>query len=313
MRALEWIDRYGDRRRRRVRRVPAPLVTGARQPVLEGLGRLAALPRRPHGRGADRARARCRATSTTPSCGWPSWRATSGASASWPTGSSGRPPSCEQRFDEAFWCEARGGYYALALDAEKRRVDSLTSNIGHLLWSGIVPQERVDAIVDQLMGEELWSGWGVRTMSARGRRLQPARVPQRHGLAPRQLPDRLGPRALRALGRGAAHRPAAAERLVVLRPPAPRGVRRASRARRRPSRFPTRPPRARRPGPRARRCSSSSSCSGSSRTGGATYSARPRPRTSLPGRARFGSSGVRAFDKAWDVHLQDGRVTIEPA
>ena len=115
---------------------------------------------------ADRARARCRATSTTRSCGWPSWRARSGASASSPTGSSGRRPSCSERFDEAFWCEARGGYYALALDAEKQRVDSLSSNIGHLLWSGIVPPERVDAIVDQLMGEELWSGWGVRTMSA---------------------------------------------------------------------------------------------------------------------------------------------------
>ena len=71
-----------------------------------------------------------------------------------------------RRFDRAFWCEARGGYYALALDGDKQRVDSLTSNIGHLLWSGIVPPERVDAIVDQLMGEELWSGWGVRTMSA---------------------------------------------------------------------------------------------------------------------------------------------------
>ncbi len=71
-----------------------------------------------------------------------------------------------KRFDEAFWCDARGGYYALALDGNKEPVDSLTSNIGHLLWSGIVPPERVDAIVDQLMGEALWSGWGVRTMSA---------------------------------------------------------------------------------------------------------------------------------------------------
>jgi glycogen debranching enzyme len=70
------------------------------------------------------------------------------------------------RFDEAFWCEARGGYYALALDGNKEPVDSLTSNIGHLLWSGIVPPERVDAVVDQLMGESLWSGWGVRTMSS---------------------------------------------------------------------------------------------------------------------------------------------------
>ncbi len=70
-----------------------------------------------------------------------------------------------ERFDRAFWVERRGGYYALALDAEKRPVDSLCSNIGHLLWSGIVPAGRVDAVVDQLMGEELWSGWGVRTMS----------------------------------------------------------------------------------------------------------------------------------------------------
>ncbi len=70
-----------------------------------------------------------------------------------------------QRFDEAFWCEDRGGFYALALDAEKNRVDSICSNMGHLLWSRIVPPERVDAVVDQLMGGGLWSGWGVRTMS----------------------------------------------------------------------------------------------------------------------------------------------------
>jgi glycogen debranching enzyme len=72
----------------------------------------------------------------------------------------------QKRFDDAFWCEARGGYYALALDGQKAKVDSLTSNVGHLLWSGIVPPGRADAIVDQLMGEELWSGWGVRTMSS---------------------------------------------------------------------------------------------------------------------------------------------------
>jgi glycogen debranching enzyme len=71
-----------------------------------------------------------------------------------------------ERFDAAFWCEERGGFYALALDGAKQRVDSLTSNIGHLLWSGIVPEHRVDAVVDRLMGEDLWSGWGVRTMSA---------------------------------------------------------------------------------------------------------------------------------------------------
>jgi glycogen debranching enzyme len=70
-----------------------------------------------------------------------------------------------ERFDEAFWLDERGGYFALALDGDKRPVDSLTSNIGHLLWSGIVKPERVGAVVERLLGPELWSGWGVRTMS----------------------------------------------------------------------------------------------------------------------------------------------------
>jgi glycogen debranching enzyme len=71
-----------------------------------------------------------------------------------------------KRFDEAFWVDERGGFYALALDGKKRPVDSRTSNMGHLLWSGIVPDERVRAVVDQLLSEELWSGWGIRTMSS---------------------------------------------------------------------------------------------------------------------------------------------------
>jgi glycogen debranching enzyme len=77
----------------------------------------------------------------------------------------GEAAELRRRFDEQFWVEERGGYYALALDGDKRRVDSLCSNIGHLLWSGIVPPERVEAIARQLMGDELWSGRGIRTMS----------------------------------------------------------------------------------------------------------------------------------------------------
>ena len=79
----------------------------------------------------------------------------------------------QRAFDERFWVDARGGYYALALDREKRQVDSLCSNIGHLLWSGIVPPHRADAVVDALMGGELWSGWGVRTMSTGDRAYNP--------------------------------------------------------------------------------------------------------------------------------------------
>ena len=71
----------------------------------------------------------------------------------------------QERFDAAFWVEDRR-CYALALDGEKRQVDSLCSNVGHLLWSGIVPERRVDAVVAALFSDELWTGWGVRTMSS---------------------------------------------------------------------------------------------------------------------------------------------------
>lgn len=55
---------------------------------------------------------------------------------------------------------------ALALDREKRQVDALTSNIGHLLWSGIVREERARQLIDQLLGDSLFSGWGIRTLSS---------------------------------------------------------------------------------------------------------------------------------------------------
>ena len=69
-------------------------------------------------------------------------------------------------FDTAFWVEERGGFFALALDGEKRHVDARCSNMGHLLWSGIVLPERVSRVVDQLLSESLWSGWGIRTMAS---------------------------------------------------------------------------------------------------------------------------------------------------
>ncbi len=104
------------------------------------------------------------------------------------------------RFDDRYWVDERGGYYALALDGEKRPVDSLCSNLGHLLWSGIVPPERVETIANRLLGDELWSGWGIRTMSTARCRVQPAQLPQRHGLAARHLARRLGSRPRRAGG-----------------------------------------------------------------------------------------------------------------
>ena len=67
-------------------------------------------------------------------------------------------------FNDDFWLDDRG-YYALALDGDKRSVDALTSNIGHLLWSGIVDDDRAVDVASHLLGRRLFSGWGVRTMA----------------------------------------------------------------------------------------------------------------------------------------------------
>jgi glycogen debranching enzyme len=67
-------------------------------------------------------------------------------------------------FDRDFWL-AEKGFYALALDGDKAPVPTLTSNIGHLLWSGIVADERVESVVNHLLGEQMFSGWGVRTLA----------------------------------------------------------------------------------------------------------------------------------------------------
>lgn len=70
-----------------------------------------------------------------------------------------------RRFDDSFWLDEEE-CYALALDADKHPVRTLASNMGHLLWSGIVPEERVDAVVRHLLGDPMFSGWGVRTLAA---------------------------------------------------------------------------------------------------------------------------------------------------
>jgi glycogen debranching enzyme len=78
----------------------------------------------------------------------------------------------KRRFNRDFWVED-GEYFAIALDANGRRVDSLTSNNGHLLWSGIVDKAKAKAVAQQLMGERLFSGWGVRTLAVGEGRYNP--------------------------------------------------------------------------------------------------------------------------------------------
>jgi len=70
-----------------------------------------------------------------------------------------------QQFNDRFWWEAEGTYY-LAFDGQKRPVESVASNAGHLLASGIVPPERAARLVARLMAGDMWSGWGIRTLSS---------------------------------------------------------------------------------------------------------------------------------------------------
>ena len=69
------------------------------------------------------------------------------------------------RFNDRFWCEELGTY-AYGLDPEKHRIKTVVSNAGHCLWSGIAPPERAARVVKRLMEPDMWSGWGIRTLSA---------------------------------------------------------------------------------------------------------------------------------------------------
>ena len=69
------------------------------------------------------------------------------------------------RVEELFWCEEEGTY-AFALDRQKQRADAVASNAGHLLWSGLPSAERARRVADRLFQEDMWTGWGIRTLSS---------------------------------------------------------------------------------------------------------------------------------------------------
>jgi glycogen debranching enzyme len=70
-----------------------------------------------------------------------------------------------KKFNEIFWDE-KSGFYAYALDGDKKKVLSVASNVGQCLWSGIIAPERAAAVVKRLMQKDMWSGWGIRTLSS---------------------------------------------------------------------------------------------------------------------------------------------------
>jgi glycogen debranching enzyme len=76
------------------------------------------------------------------------------------------------RFNQDFWLAERG-IYALALQAEGRPASVVSPNPGHALWSGIADPDKARQTVERLMAEDMFSGWGIRTLSAKERRYSP--------------------------------------------------------------------------------------------------------------------------------------------
>jgi glycogen debranching enzyme len=68
------------------------------------------------------------------------------------------------RFNEQFWMGDEK-YFAQALDADKRQVRTITSNPGHALYCGIVDDEKAVPLAKRLLSPDMFSGWGIRTMS----------------------------------------------------------------------------------------------------------------------------------------------------
>ncbi len=76
-----------------------------------------------------------------------------------------RAAELKRKFNRDFWSEGLGRY-VMALDGEKRQVDSLASNIGHCLWTGIVDEQRAAIVAEHLLSSDMFSGWGLRTMAS---------------------------------------------------------------------------------------------------------------------------------------------------
>lgn len=76
-------------------------------------------------------------------------------------------------FNDRFWIHEKR-YFALALDKNKQKVDACASNMGQCLWSGIVDEDKAQHVVDTLLAEHMFSGWGIRTLSAQMGAYNPA-------------------------------------------------------------------------------------------------------------------------------------------
>ena len=74
--------------------------------------------------------------------------------------------SLKRAFNQTFWMEEEG-CFAFGLDPGKKQITSIASNAGQCLWSGIVDQDKAERTAKRLLQEDMWSGWGIRTLSTK--------------------------------------------------------------------------------------------------------------------------------------------------
>ena len=161
-RALEWIEKYGDRDGDGFVEYlrPNTMASSTRAGRTPGTGSIS-----PTGGWPSRPLpcAKSRPTSIPRTSPGPCWRAADGDTAveqHW----AGRAAALKEAFNEKFWLPDRG-YFAVALDKDKNPVDACTSNMGHCLWVGIVDEDKAPSVVEHLMSPKMFSGWGIRTLA----------------------------------------------------------------------------------------------------------------------------------------------------
>lgn len=76
----------------------------------------------------------------------------------------GRAHELKAAFNRDFWLPDLG-WYAMGLDKDKRPIDALASNMGHCLWTGIIDEDKASRVAELLLSPELFSGWGIRTLA----------------------------------------------------------------------------------------------------------------------------------------------------
>jgi glycogen debranching enzyme len=164
LRCLEWIDRYGDLDGDGFQEYRTRSPQGYENMGWKDAGDAVVYP---DGRQVAQPKALCELQGYV----FDAWMRMAEVFEAWrdPAGAAAlraKAAALRDRFEARFWCEDLG-CYAFALDPDKRPVETVASNAGHCLWSGIASPGHAARVVRRLLEPDMWSGWGVRTLSAR--------------------------------------------------------------------------------------------------------------------------------------------------